>query len=105
MSRWFLIPRPLRRQPGAACAPVPASCLLRLQVDAASANTLRRVVMRAGADAVRYLRLDPRAHDGNVQAVLCIASDAVPAMLEEVRRFLPGCTCSTEQAEHHAAPA
>lgn len=65
-----------------------------LQIDAASSERLRAVVIRAGGDAVRFLRIDAcagDAHGGTVRALLCVETDACAALRAEVLRHLPAC--------------
>lgn len=71
----------------------PPRCV-RLVIDAASAATLRQVVMRTCADAVRFLRIDACAGTGKVTALLCVAADAAPTVCQEIMRFLPDCECA-----------
>lgn len=76
----------VRRQP-----PKDHTILIWLQVDAASAATLRQTVICAGMDAVRFLRVDACASGGPVRALLCVERSAAPALRDEVQRRLPGC--------------
>ncbi len=67
-------------------APVEHTVLAWLQVDTASATTLRQAVIRAGVDAVRFLRIDPCPNGGPncgpncgpIRALLCVEKDAAP---------------------------
>ncbi|MDN4038274.1 hypothetical protein [Massilia sp. YIM B02443] len=75
-----------------------APSMVRLEVDAASGELLRAVVICAGGDAVRFLRIDACARSGAVRALLCVEADAAPALRREVLRRLPG--CSWQPAPH-----
>lgn len=77
---------PVRRHP-----PKDHTILIWLQLDAASATLLRQTVIRAGMDAVRFLRVDACASGGPVRALLCVERAAAPALRDEVQRSLPGC--------------
>lgn len=68
-----------------------AASMVRLEVDAGSSERLRAVVICAGGDAVRFLRIDACARSGAVRALLCVEAHAVPALRREVLRRLPGC--------------
>jgi hypothetical protein len=81
--------------------PLAEPFLVRLQIDVASATELRHVVMRAGADAVRYLRVDACVDCGKVQAVLCIARSAMPHVLAELARLLPTCEVHPVKGARH----
>ena len=82
----------LRRQP-----PADHTMLVWLQIDTASATSLRQAVIRAGLDAVRFLRIDACPSGGNVRALLCVERDAAPALQAQLLQRLPGC-------QWHAAP-
>lgn len=72
----------------------PHASMVWLQVDAASSERLRAVVIRAGGDAVRFLRIDAcagDAHGGTVRALLCVETDACAALRAELLRQLPAC--------------
>lgn len=69
-----------------------AASMVWLQVDAACAGLLRATVIRAGGDAVRFLRIDACARSGAVRALLCVEHDMAPALRQQVMRCLPGCT-------------
>jgi len=69
-----------------------AASMVRLEVDAGSSERLRAVVICAGGDAVRFLRIDACARSGAVHALLCVEADAAPALRREVLRRLPGCS-------------
>ena len=68
-----------------------APCMVHMEIDTASARTLRRVVMRTGADAVRFLRIGGCGKGGRVTALLCVDADAADNVRQEVARFLPDC--------------
>lgn len=72
-------------------APVEHTVLAWLQVDTASATTLRQAVIRAGVDAVRFLRIDACPNGGPVRALLCVERDAAPALRAQLLQRLPGC--------------
>jgi hypothetical protein len=76
-------------------APVEHTVLAWLQVDTASATTLRQAVIRAGVDAVRFLRIDPCPNGGpncgSIRALLCVEKDAAPALRAQLLQRLPGC--------------
>ncbi|MEM8514582.1 hypothetical protein RCH14_003932 [Massilia sp. MP_M2] len=76
----------LRRQP-----PADHTMLVWLQVDTASATSLREAVMRAGLDAVRFLRIDACPSGRTVRALLCVERDAAPALQSQLLQRLPGC--------------
>ena len=82
----------LRRLP-----PADHTMLVWLQVDTASATGLREAVIRAGPDAVRFLRIDACPGGRTVRALLCIERDAAPALQAKLLQRLPGC-------QWHAAP-
>jgi len=72
----------------------PHASMVRLKVDAASSERLRAVVIRAGGDAVRFLRIDAcaaHARCGAVRALLCVETDACAALRAEVVRHFPAC--------------
>lgn len=83
---------PAQRHAATLAATLPPRCI-RITVDAASAATLRRVVMRTCPDAVRFLRIDACACTGKVSALLCIAAEMAPTVCQEIARFLPDCEC------------
>jgi hypothetical protein len=66
-------------------------CALRLLVDATSATALRQVVMAAGGDDVRFLRIDACAQDGQLAALLCVEGVAAAALMQRVAQVLPDC--------------
>lgn len=76
-------------------APVEHTVLVWLQVDTASATTLRQAVIRAGVDAVRFLRIDACANGGPncdpIRALLCVEKEAAPALRAQLLQRLPGC--------------
>jgi len=76
----------VRRQP-----PADHAILVWLQVDTASATTLRQAVIRAGVDAVRFLRIDACLNGGPVSALLCVERGAAPALRAQLVHRLPGC--------------
>lgn len=72
----------------------PHASMVRLEVDAASSARLRAVVIRAGGDAVRFLRIDAcagHARCDTVRALLCVETAACAALRTEVLRQLPAC--------------
>jgi len=74
-----------------------APSMVWLQVDRACIDTLRQVVIRAGGDTVRFLRIEARAGDtdtGQVRALLCVQAHAAPVLRQEVLRRLPACIWS-----------
>ncbi|MEW7850230.1 hypothetical protein AB2N08_16165 [Massilia aurea] len=76
----------VRRQP-----PADRTILVWLQVDTASATSLRQAVIRAGLDAVRFLRIDACPSGGAVRALLCVERDAATALQAQLLQCLPGC--------------
>ena len=93
MRKHAMLHRSTHRHAGILAATLPPRCV-RLVVDAASAITLRRVVMRTCGDAVRFLRIDACAHTEKVTALLCVAADVAPTVCQEISRFLPDCECT-----------
>lgn len=65
--------------------------LVWLQADGTAAALLRQTVIRAGQDAVRFLRVDACASGGPVRALLCIERAAAPALRAQLLAHLPGC--------------
>lgn len=84
-----------RRHASTQAATLPPRCV-RLVVDAASAITLRQIVMRTCGDAVRFLRVDACARSGKVTAFLCVSADHAATVCKEIARFLPDCECTHE---------
>jgi len=83
-------PALLRRTPRGA----ERASMVWLEVDAALSERLREVVIRAGGDAVRFLRIDAcscSAQRAVVRALLCVEPGAAAALREEVLRHLPQC--------------
>jgi len=76
----------LRRQ-----LPADHTMLVWLQIDTASATSLRQAVIRAGLDAVRFLRIDACPSGCPVRALLCVERDAAPALQAQLLQRLPGC--------------
>lgn len=93
MHKRFTSRRSTQRHAGILAATLPPRCV-RLVLDAASAITLRRVVMRTCADAVRFLRIDACARTGKITALLCVSADVAPTVCQEIARFLPDCECT-----------
>lgn len=84
---WLYSPdRAARRQP-----PQDNTLLVYLQGGAQSPAALRRAIICAGQDAVRFLRIDSCPGNGPVRALLCVERAAAPALREEILRRLPGC--------------
>lgn len=90
MLRWIV--GMLASRPPCTCAQQ-APCMVQLEIDTASARTLRWVVMRSGADAVRFLRIGACGRGGKVSALLCVDADAVHRVQQAIARFLPDCEC------------
>jgi hypothetical protein len=83
-------PALLRRTPRGA----DRASMVWLEVDAASSQCLREVVIRAGGDAARFLRIDAcscSAGRAVVRALLCVEPGASAALRAEVLRRLPQC--------------
>ena len=67
------------------------TALVWLQTEAASAASLRRAVIRAGGDAVRFLRIDACTDGRPVRALLCVQRAALAALRTDLLRRLPSC--------------
>lgn len=91
--------------PGACRPPRDDSGLVWLEAQQTSAAALREAVIRAGMDAVRFLRIDACPSGGTlptVRALLCAERVALPALRAELLRRLPG--CAWHEAQRRGQP-
>ena len=79
----------------------PATCTIRMTVDAQSVTTLRQLAMRVCGDALEFMRIAVCTGGARMQVWLCVQLPFAAILNEAIARQLPGAcfdACKTGKA-------
>ncbi len=74
---------------GRARPDLPATCTIRLTVDAASATDLRRLALRVCGEALEFMRIAICAGSARIQVWMCVRRPVAALLRESVMRQMP----------------